>query len=419
MELDLQLAINCVNSFSLSSGVGCLLANADGELLHSFGQSCASCDICKQAGQDTALCCSSRMYGINESARFGGKYIFFCAMGLSCIASPVVGANGIEAHLIAGPFLMFDLQDYALCELNEIHQIHPNQVESILNSAALLPRIKSEQATAMSDLLFMTTSFMSTASGTHRMMDLQKSDMIQRHIFDYIYELKKGNQADTPYPYHLERRFLQLLCQGEDSQPQANKILNDLLGHIMYSSGGDMHIIQNRIYELLVMISRTATEHGADQNIISCRLQECQQQLVKINSVDEICLWLTDTVRTFTDLFYSDRNARYTNIVHRIIQYLQTHYSEKITLDDIAKNVFMSPAYLSRTFKHETGSTIIAFLNRIRIEKSKELLAQKDMNLLQVAFQCGFESQSYFSHIFKESCFMTPQQYRNGCNSQN
>ena len=55
---------------------------------------------------------------------------------------------------------------------------------------------------------------------------------------------------------------------------------------------------------------------------------------------------------------------------------------------------------------------MVDFLNHIRIEKSKELLANHQNRLIEVALQCGFESQSYFNRMFKQFCDMTPQQYR-------
>ena len=72
----------------------------------------------------------------------------------------------------------------------------------------------------------------------------------------------------------------------------------------------------------------------------------------------------------------------------------------------------ISPTYLSRVFKRETGASLVDFLNRIRIEKSRELLADSSLRLIEVALQCGFESQSYFNRMFKLFCDMTPQQYR-------
>lgn len=415
MDFDLQLAIDCTDSFSRTSGLGCVLTNAEGEILHTCGLSCANCDICALAGREPSLCQSTRKYGLHESERFGGKYIYFCTMGLTCFTSPILGPNGGEAQLTAGPFLMVDAQDYATCDLAAVNHIEPEQTKIIMKSIKKLPYIEAERVNSMSNLLFMAVAFMNNVARTQRMMETQKSEHIQGQISDYIFELKQKNEKASPYPYQLEHRFLQSLAQGEDSQAQTQKLLNELLGHIMFSTGGSLDVIRNRIYELLILLSRTAAERGGDQNMISCRLQEYQQQIFQFSTVDDLCLWLSGTVRSFMNLFYSDRGARYTDLIHRTIQYMQIHYAEKISLEDIARSVFLSPTYLSRTFKRETGVSLVTFLNRIRIEKSKEMLAQKNMNMLQVAYQCGFDSQSYFSRVFKEICGITPQQYRVSC----
>ena len=63
-------------------------------------------------------------------------------------------------------------------------------------------------------------------------------------------------------------------------------------------------------------------------------------------------------------------------------------------------------------FKKETGHTFINYLNNYKIEKSKELLKNTNMSLLDISLEVGFNNQSYYSTIFKKYTNMTPLEYR-------
>ena len=112
-----------------------------------------------------------------------------------------------------------------------------------------------------------------------------------------------------------------------------------------------------------------------------------------------------DSVFAFADM-------RHANALHRCVQYIETHYQEKITLEQMAKLIYLSPAHFSRVFHKEMGEPFNAYLNRIRIEKSKELLAHDGLRLTDIAFAVGFEDQSYFTKVFKRFVGVTPNFYR-------
>lgn len=409
MDFDLKLATRCVDAFAKASGIGCMLTGENGINLYHAGLSCNKCRICALAGKDGKTCRASQHYGLQESKRFGGKYIYFCAMGLTCFTSPILGPHGETAQLTVGPFLMVDEQDYAAYDLLEVARVDRETLPAIMQAVKEIPYVESGRVTALSELLFMAVAFLNNVSDANRMMEKEESERIQGMISDYIFHIKQEGVMPL-YPYREEKKFLQALLQGEQTLSQS--LLNELLGHIMFSYGGDIHVIRDRAYELLVLISRTALDAGADFSFVEEQMKKFRKAMHDIATVDELCFWLSRIVRTFMDAMFKHKNARYTDLIHRVVQYLNVRYAEKITLEDVAHHVYLSPTYLSRVFKRETGSSLVDFLNRIRIEKSKELLSQPDIRLIDVALQCGFESQSYYNRVFKQSVGMTPQQYR-------
>lgn len=409
MEFDLQLAINCAETFSRASGLGCVLADGRGTVLHACGRGYTRCRICEYAGQDHGRCALAHRYGLQEAERFGGKYIYYCHMGLTCFTSPVMGEHGAVAQITAGPFLMGDVQDYIACDLNDIVQNAPERLPGIMDEIKGMAQVEESRVNALSELLFMTVAFFENAAQTRRMLDNEQSVYIQGQISDYLFHIKQS-EAPSPYPFRDEKRFLQALGKGDQKQAQA--LLNELLGYILFETGGNMSLIHNRVHELLVLSSRTVIESGGDPVYVDGLLQKYRQNMPQMQTMEQLSLWLSRVIRALVTDQLSNQKARHSDLIYRTIQYLQSNYSRKLTLDEVADHVHISPTYLSRVFKRETGASMVDFLNRIRIEKSKELLMDDKLRLIEVALQSGFESQSYFNRMFRQSSGMTPQQYR-------
>ncbi len=98
--------------------------------------------------------------------------------------------------------------------------------------------------------------------------------------------------------------------------------------------------------------------------------------------------------------------------IKQAIGYLRTHCNEEITLSDVADFVGLSKFYFVHEFKRITGTTATAYLNIIRCEKAKSLLADPRNRISDIGLACGFSSQSYFTRIFRARTGQTPGEFR-------
>ena len=93
-------------------------------------------------------------------------------------------------------------------------------------------------------------------------------------------------------------------------------------------------------------------------------------------------------------------------------RYIDLHFKEALTLEQLAENAHMNKYYLSHTFKREYGTSPINYMINKRIEESKYLLAETDLSMSQIAQLLGFSSLSYFSQVFRRTQAITPMEYR-------
>lgn len=409
-NLDLTLVKTCARAFAASSGVGCTVSNARGDVLCESGYGCASCRICQAAGRQPEVCVEAHNYGMTEAARFGGKYVYFCPMGLTCFTSPIFGAETIEAKITVGPFLMVEPQDYLRFDGQEQLRLPDGALAQIAQELTHIPCIDADRVTALSNLLFMAVGFINNVSDANRMLAMQGSVTMQGQITAYILQLKNENKPALPYPLEIEEAFLSAVRQAD--RDTANRLLNELLGYIFFSTGGAFSKIKPMIYDLLVLLGRCAMRAGADQEKTMAATHRYYLEINQIQDFDRLCQWMTRVVNNTMDSLFDFGDVRHADIIHRSVQYIHANYAQRLTLEDMAQQVYLSPTYFGRVFKAGTGENFSSYLTRVRIQRSKELLRSNSIRLTDIALLVGFEDQSYFSRVFKRMEGVSPRRYR-------
>ena len=99
-------------------------------------------------------------------------------------------------------------------------------------------------------------------------------------------------------------------------------------------------------------------------------------------------------------------------IVEQVKTYITQNLSSNLSREQLAKQFFLNPDYLTRLFKKETKSSLQTYILKERIKKAKFLLETTDLTISEVHEQSGFSNSSYFSKMFKRETRMTPQEYR-------
>ncbi|GEM01399.1 Two-component response regulator, YesN/AraC family, consists of REC and AraC-type DNA-binding domains [Halolactibacillus halophilus] len=101
-------------------------------------------------------------------------------------------------------------------------------------------------------------------------------------------------------------------------------------------------------------------------------------------------------------------------LVNQTIDYIKEHYQEELALEVLAKQVFISPTYLSKIFKKEKGVSLITWLNDYRIEQAKiTIKEQPAWPMYRVAAEVGFKDYKYFVRVFKKKTGDSPTEFRN------
>ncbi len=106
------------------------------------------------------------------------------------------------------------------------------------------------------------------------------------------------------------------------------------------------------------------------------------------------------------------KNKEYSPLIRNIMQYIDSHYKENISLKSLGDHFHVSANYISRLFKQEVNRGLFDYINEIRIEKAKELLKDYRYKIYEVAELVGFNSQVHFAIVFHKYVGMAPKEYR-------
>ena len=151
--------------------------------------------------------------------------------------------------------------------------------------------------------------------------------------------------------------------------------------------------ILNRIQEMLALFNakRAPLSHDCSQSVYAL---------------------LLDLHRCSANFTSNDSNDEYYEMIQPALAYIDQYYNKTVTLQDLADQLGVSTPYTCVLFQQTLGTRPIEYLNRIRIQKAKELLAKEDLEVKSIAERVGFDHPSYFIKIFKRSEGLTPTAFR-------
>ncbi len=99
-------------------------------------------------------------------------------------------------------------------------------------------------------------------------------------------------------------------------------------------------------------------------------------------------------------------------LVQQTIAYIYDNFKNKVTLDEISRQLSVSPTYLSHVFNKSTETTLNNYLNLVRLKYACKLLVSTDRSVKEIAFESGYNSLEYFLYVFKDKLKTTPGKYR-------
>ncbi|MZP30070.1 response regulator [Heliobacterium undosum] len=207
----------------------------------------------------------------------------------------------------------------------------------------------------------------------------------------------------------MERSLLEKIRCGERQEAQTG--LKALLDEAL-ERWDSLEMVKTYLVELLILLSRSAMEGGAQLDRLSLSDRERIEGLLACRSKEDCRAWTETTLESLFDSMVDNRSSANRRLINRACEFINANCQRNLSLEEVARSAHLSPYYFSRIFKTEKGCNFVDFLTNARMEKAKKLLTDTDYNLIQIASQVGYQDSSYFCRVFRKETGMTPNRYR-------
>ncbi len=345
----------------------------------------------------------------HRAVDLGEPYIFSCHADLCHIVFPLINNQTFLGSILVGPFLMDEPDSILMSGISKRYHIPTEESFELYDEINHIPVVFPAMVNHISRLLYFL--FSNLIDEGKKLLKYNNQKLIQQsRINESIQRFKSIEANQSAYPYELEKELMTKAKLGDSKD--ANALLNQLLGYVFFSEGSSLEIVKSRAVELCSLLSRSAIEGGAPTDSILKLNNEFLKNIQQITTLESLCFKLQEIVETFSNTMFNSIPSKNNEIVKKSMLYISQNFNRQITLDETAEHVHLHPSYFSTLFKQSTGSSFKEYLNMVRIEESKRLLANTDFSIIDIAIAAGFEDQSYFSKVFKKYTGITPKQYR-------
>ena len=358
-------------------------------------------DFCAHCTHGTNKGLTTYLYGCHEAHRWNGKYIYYCPLGLTFVAASISDHEGaLSGGIVIGPIVMGDMQDV-------LYDIPAPQMAWAVSQLSVFSTNKVRH---ISEILAAVTSRIAESDRQKRDNPLHNQERLLYEINVAKDQYSDGDAKSADMLLDFERELHFAMLRGEKSS--ALQKINEMLAHIHIYSNFDERAIKARLLELLVVLSRATIEAGADPSETFRLSEDFMSQIEMYADVDQLAMWISDIVRRFVIQAFDLPKVKHSDVVFKTTNYIKRNCAEKLSLDSLAKEVYISKSYLSSIFKKETGLSLTAYITKVRVEKSKKMLLEDNASLAYISGQCGFKDQSYFTKVFKKETGISPKRFR-------
>lgn len=391
------------------TGLAIQLIDSKGSMIMSFGQSTSYCAILKKKVFDKSECFRLHMKAGKTAQVLGEAYIFACQANLNHIAFPLINSGELLGSVIIGPFLMDQPDSTLVSDLAERYRLPATLSLELYDELKTLVILSPSKVNQLKTLIDHVLSPL--LPGERALLLENQQKMSQQARLNETIQVFKEQKFDRSLAafYKKEQDLLSRVRSGTVTEVKA--LLNDLIGYVLFSEGGQLESVRVRSIELTTLLSRVAIDGGAQPDNVFYLSSQFIHKLYQQQTLEDICLLMQEVLESFMNAMFNetDKGNLY---IRKALRFMQDNYGEHLELAKVAEYVGLSPSYFSALFNQIVGVSFREQLCRIRVEESKRLLLQKDYSLVDIALAMGFPDQSYYCKVFKRIVGVTPGKYR-------
>ncbi|OAT86677.1 response regulator [Desulfotomaculum copahuensis] len=171
-------------------------------------------------------------------------------------------------------------------------------------------------------------------------------------------------------------------------------------------------VLKMKLLELGSLVTRAALEGGAGAEETAGIFLAGSSEFMSLESLDEVRAKMIEKVGLLADKVAEAREHRNSNLIRRAVKFIDENMHRDLSLEEVARQVDLSPCYFSRLFKKAQGENFLDYLTRLRLKAARELLLTTGLPVTEIAARVGYRDYRYFGQVFKKLEGCTPTIFR-------
>lgn len=347
-----------------------------------------------------------RTYALHESVNSGSPCFSESVPGLGSWVIALEHRRIIHGALIWGDVILEESAPSAAECTRHLAAlgVTPARAGDYFKSRLVLSASKRQEAVEYLERTFYQMSGWKVVQMEENRLRMQQQQQIAEAVED---QRRRGTL--TTYPFMKERILLSHIRAGD--QAGARRVLNEMLG-AMYLTTPRLVVLRARAIEMMGYLTRTAVEDSPVMESLIERNHQWMERLIKARDFEALSRVLTEALNDFIEGIYLQGFNRTSPHVAKALDFISRHYMKPIQLKDIARDVGLSPFRLAHVVKQHSGKTLLQIVIHSRVQNAMQLLENTNKSCTEIAYEVGFNDQSYFIRHFKRATGITPARYR-------
>lgn len=311
---------------------------------------------------------------------------------------PIIDQQGMEQIIGIGPFLQQEVSSHDIKRNLMMSEVAASLEQPLLEYFEQLPVLNQVQINALKRLL----KIILPQRESIKQNALEQED-VRRHYQEYTQSLHSYSDIVAS-----KQKFLDLFKRGDEASIEEYQLHRQKM-----TVNSDLRTHKNQLIRLVTELGHICTDKGAPHQEMDSLCDFYVNFLESKNDLEDLYRLELNILQSFLDRIRKiDDRPENSPLVERAQKYIFQNLTDHLTLKGIAETLNVNPNYLSGVFAKEKGISITHFINQQRIKEAKELLCITHHSLMDISILLGYNSQSYFTRVFKSIEGIGPKEFR-------
>ncbi|BFT72897.1 helix-turn-helix domain-containing protein [Paenibacillus sp. P36] len=231
--------------------------------------------------------------------------------------------------------------------------------------------------------------------------------------YDELPSSEAVRQAGTYYyPLHVEQQLINFIKTGD--YEKSSSIIDQIIETNVSNSVLSVPLGKCLMFDLASTMLKTMNEIGSQGNKKSFMEQfNPVERLSECETIKEMKREILSILEQVCESIQADRKQEYSPLGDLVSAYVKANYAEEnLNISMIGEKFGITPSYLSKQFKAQTGDALLDFISRTRLEEAKKLLTEQPLSIMEIARKVGYNDINTFNRTFKKFEGITPGKYK-------